>query len=75
MEKSFDLKNLTERLKAKGLDIAEDAAMLLINETFAWTEESLAMHPNPYVKFALPVVQTIKPLIVAEADKIDGKIG
>lgn len=75
MEKPFDAKNLVERLKAKGLVVAEDLVETLATEVFGWTEDSLIIHPNPYVKFALPVVQAVKPLAFAQIDKIDGKEG
>ncbi len=75
MDKPFDTKNLVERVKAKGLDLAEDMVEMLATEVFSWTEESLAIHPNTYVKFAIPVVQTVKPMIMEKIDNIDGKKG
>lgn len=75
MEKSFDMKNLTERLKAKGLDATEELVKILVGETLDWTSESLTIHPNAFVKYLVPAIGTVKPLIMNEVDKIDGQVG
>lgn len=75
MEKPFDVKALGEKLKAKGLPALESGAELVAEAVFEWTEESIALHPNPYVKFALPVIGAIKPMIKEQIDKIDGLPG
>jgi hypothetical protein len=38
----YDVKKLQERLKARGLDLAEDAAAILVDEVFAWGAEEAA---------------------------------
>lgn len=75
MEKPFDSKDLVERLKAQGLPAAEAVVEKVAEAVFGWTEESIAIHPNPYVKFALPVVAQVKVLALKEIDKIDGVEG
>lgn len=75
MQKAFELAALKERLAAKGIDLAEDLLKVLVGETLDWTQDSLAMHENAYVKFMAPVISTVKPLVLAEVDKIDGKVG
>lgn len=73
--KPFDTQALVAELKAKGLDVAEELVKVLVSSTLDWTEKSLMMHENAYVKFAAPVVSAIKPLIMTEVDKIDGQVG
>ena len=76
MEKAFDTKVLIERLKAKGLDVAEDLAEVLVTETMDWASESCAMHENVLVKaIGVPAVAMLKPLALGQVDKIDGKVG
>lgn len=76
MEKSFDLKNLEERLKARGLTAVEGLAEIVAEEVFAWTEESCQMHPNFLIKsMGVPAVAILKPLAMGAIDKIDGQEG
>lgn len=76
MTKPFDMKNLTERLEARGLTALEGLAEIVAEETFAWTEESCAIHPNALVKaIGIPAVQILKPLAQGAIDKIDGVEG
>lgn len=75
MEKAYDLKDLAEKAKAKGLDIAEDAAVHLIDVVFDWLDESAGMSENVYDD----ILRSVYPLARAEAkkaaDKIDGQVG
>lgn len=76
MEKPFDKAALAEKLKAQGLPLAEDLAEKLALCFFEWTEESLAIHPNPIVKtIGQGAVAALKPLALQEIDKIDGLPG
>lgn len=75
MEKAYDLKNLLERLKDKGLDLAEDAAEIIVNETFDWVEDSAKMSETPYDDMGLVVLPKLKELALEGVDKIDGKEG
>lgn len=75
MEKAFDLKVLGEKLKAKGLDVAEELLAVLAGETLDWAAESCAIHPNAFVKFGAPVVAAVKPIVMKEIDKLDGQVG
>ena len=75
MEKSFDLKDLEQRLKDKGLTAVEGLAEVVANEVFAWAEASLAIHPNALVKaIGTPAVAILKPLALNAVDKIDGQL-
>lgn len=76
MEKPFDKANLVERLKAQGLPIAEEAVEAVVKELFAWTKESLEIHPNALVKaIGVPAVEILQPLALQAVDKIDGQVG
>ncbi len=73
LEKPFDLKDLEERLKAKGLGAVEGLAEIAVTEIFNWAEESCLIHPNVFVKaVGGPAVAMLKPLAMGAVDKIDG---
>ena len=76
MTKPFETKDLMDKLKAEGLPVTEVLAEKLAGIVFAWTEESLAIHPNALVKgIGLPAVAILKPLALGAIDKIDGQPG
>lgn len=76
MDKAFDTKVLAARFAAKGLPILEKDIEMLLEELYAWTEESAIIHPNAVIKAAVPLaLQVIKPLVAKEVDKIDGQEG
>jgi len=65
--------NVLERLKSKGLDMAEDAAASLASELFLMAEEDMDKLPlsfQPFVKMALP---PLKVYVMGLIDKIDGE--
>lgn len=75
MEKPYDLKVLLEKLKARGVDLAEDALKLVIEETSAWVVESAALSPNKIDDLAAIGMPELKKLALNLADKVDGKEG
>ncbi len=75
MEKPFDVKNLMERLKAKGLDAAEEVVKVVAGEAIDWSAESCALHPNAIVKIGAGIILAAKPAVMKELDKIDGQVG
>lgn len=73
MTESFDLKDLSARLEAKGLPAVEGVAKLAVTEILDWASESCAIHDNPLVKaIGVMAVETVRPLILEQVDKIDG---
>ena len=75
MEKAFDLKVLGQKLKAKGLIQAEELAEDIVNETFAWIDQSAQIHSNPLVKTIVPVLAaSVKPIALAEVEKISDEV-
>lgn len=75
MEKAYELKALGLKLKARGLDLAEDAAKIIVEETLSWVGESAVMSPTPFDDVVAVVMPPLKGLILAQVDKIDGVVG
>lgn len=76
MEKAFDVKALVEKIKAKGaLHIAEEEVKVVVESVLEWCCESVSLSENKYDDFAVPVITAMKPFIMKELDKIDGKEG
>ena len=73
MVKAYDAKELVNVLKSKGLDVAEDAANILLESVFEWLEESIKLSSTPYDDMALLLLPKIKELAAKQIDKIDGK--
>lgn len=76
MDKSFDTSVLVAKLKELGLPLAEEAAEKLVAAVLDWVKESAAAHPNAIVKAAVPLaIETLKPILEKELNKIDGQEG
>lgn len=75
MEKAYDIKALADRLKSRGLDIAEEAAKIMVEETLLWVEESAKLSATPYDDMGLIVLPQLKKLALDAVDKIDGQEG
>ena len=73
MEKAYDLKVLGEKIKAKGLDLAEDALEIVVEELFQWVEESAKASKSPYDDMGLVVLPQLKKLALEQVDKVDGE--
>ena len=48
MDKAYDVKALAEKLKARGLDVAEDVATEVLGAVFEFFEESAVLSENKY---------------------------
>lgn len=75
MEKAYDLKVLVVALKGRGLDLAEDAAKIIVEEVLNFVHESAIASENKFDDLVSALIPMIKPHILSEVDKIDGKIG
>lgn len=73
MEKAYDVKALVEKMKGRGLDIAEDMAMVAIEEIAVWVQESAALSENKIDDLAALGMPQLVSLVKKLADKIDGK--
>lgn len=71
--KAYDLKVLGELAKAKGLNIAEDAAEELYGVLKEWLVQSAQISENKYDDLILAVIPMIDELVLEEIDKIDGE--
>lgn len=69
------LKALGERLKAKGLDLAEDMVMMIAVEFEAELIETLKKSDGKLDDMAIPVIEAIMPFVKSKIDMVDGKIG
>lgn len=69
---AYDTKLLVEKLKAKGLDLAEDAAVIVVDEVFAWAAEEAVKSENKIDDIIAGLLPMIKPVIISDViDKID----
>lgn len=75
MGQAYDLAALVLQLKGRGLDLAEESVKLVIEELFAWLEQSASMSATPYDDLLLVIYPQLKQLALAAADKIDGAVG
>lgn len=75
MEKAYDPKVLISKLKGRGLDIAEEAAKIVVEESFSWLEESAQISANPIDDVAAIVYPHAKKFALEQIDKIDGQVG
>ena len=72
--KAYDLKVLTSKLKGRGLDFAEEAAAIMVEELSDWIVESAAISPTPFDDIAAIVMPTLKKEIMKQVDKINGEV-
>jgi len=73
MEKAYDLSRLIEILKDQGLDLAEDAAKIVIEAVIDWIGESAAKSDNKYDDLIVALLPILKAEALKLADHIDGK--
>ena len=73
MEKAYDLKELGNALKGKGLDVAEESLNILFDSVVEWVEESAKLSATPYDDMAMLVMPQLKKLVKEAIDKIDGE--
>jgi hypothetical protein len=75
IDKAYDPKALVAKLKGRGLDVAEEAAKVLVEETCSWLEESAKLSATPVDDIAAVLVPHLKSLALGAVDKIDGAAG
>jgi hypothetical protein len=69
----MDFKKLVDKLKAKGLDLGEEAVAIIVGESFDWFAEEGVKSGNGIVKTIAAISPVAKPIVLAEVDKIDGE--
>jgi len=75
MDKAYDVKALAEKLKARGLDVAEDVATEVLGAVFEFFEESAVLSENKYDDLLLAILPMLKSEALKAIDKIDGEVG
>ena len=70
-KKAYDVSLLLEKLKAQGLEIAEESAKILITSVFDWLEESADLSPNPYDDMAKVLYPKLKEFALERAEQIN----
>lgn len=74
--KSFDFKDLQDRLQKAGLPALEGLAEIAYKEVMDWAEYGCVNHENALVKsLGTAAVATLRPLGQEQIDKIDGQPG
>lgn len=66
---------LIDELKKRGLNVAEDLAMEVIEVVFTVGEKAIVASENKYDDFLLAVLPQAKKMLMDLADEIDGKEG
>jgi hypothetical protein len=74
MEKAYDLKDLTEKLKGRGLDLAEEAAKIALEEVLEWVIESATLSETPLDDVVALIAPKLKEFALEYIDKIDGEV-
>lgn len=70
LTKAYSGKELVERLKMRGLDVAEEAATVIVEETFDWLDESAGMSETPYDDILKPIYPVAKKSVMDQVNKI-----
>ena len=73
--KAYDVKELLNILKGKGLNIAEDAAEIVLESVMEWLKASAQASPTVYDDMMLLVIPQLEKLAKDQIDKIDGEEG
>lgn len=71
---AYDMDSLVAKLKERGLDVAEDLAKELVLMVMDWVAEEAVKSENKYDDLALALIPVLKPLVMEQLDKIDGKV-
>ena len=75
MEKAYDLKELGNVLKGKGLDVAEESLNIVFDSVIEWFKESAKLSATPYDDMAMVIMPQLEKLVKDAIDKIDGEEG
>lgn len=71
MEKAFDLADLGEKLKAAGLELAEENVKVLVPIMLDWIQASVALTENKFDDFFLIARPQIEAVIMPAIEKIN----
>ncbi len=71
----YDFTVLAAALKAKGLDLTEEAVRDLFLGILAWLEDSAKASATVIDDIALSLIEQYKGLVLQKIDTINGKVG
>jgi len=71
----FDVKALIDKLKLRGLDLAEDATKGVVSDVYDWAKVEAVKVAGPFAGVIALVLEELKKALDVEVDKIDGKVG
>ena len=69
----MDFNSLKNKLKDHGLDLAEDATRLLVEDVLDWVAEEVIKTENKYDDMLVAIIPMVKPALLKAVDKIDGE--
>ena len=75
MTEAYDLKDLGEKMKAAGLDVAEEGAGKAYQALKAWFVESAALSQNKFDDMVVPFLGQVDAVVLPQIDKLNGKVG
>lgn len=75
MTKAYDVKDLAEKLKQKGMPEIEDMAVIAYQAIKEWAIESAALSENKIDDVLMPALTFLDGMILPAIDKIDGQEG
>jgi len=75
IKEAYDVKALGAKLEAKGLDLAEVAATIVLEEVLEWVAESAAKSTTPFDDIVATILPLVKTEVLKQIDKIDGEAG
>ncbi len=73
LEKAWDTKALVAELKPFGLTLGEQAAKQLLEVALEFVTQSVTLSESKVDDFCLAVIPLVKPMVMAQLEKIDGK--
>ena len=71
MENAYQFSGLTDKLKEQGVEVAEEAAKVIIKSVFAWLDESAELSATKYDDILRPFYPKIEEYVLALAEKIN----
>lgn len=75
IKEAYDVKSLVAKLQARGLDLAEEGAKIVLDEVLAWVAESADKSETPYDNLIATIFPLLKDEVLKQIDKIDGEEG
>jgi len=75
LKEAYNVKLLTDKLKVRGLDLTEEAAIIALDEVLDWVSESATKSTTPYDNLVATIFPLLKTEVLKQIDKIDGEVG